>query len=96
MPLGTRARAATERYPTKRKECFPGSWSAVSGQDVNTADFYVGTASHDGGRGQGSYPLQKVTHPKNGDPMIVLDGESYVTGFAAFMTLRRRWLHPSR
>ncbi|MBN8576890.1 MAG: hypothetical protein J0L66_08085 [Cytophagales bacterium] len=30
-------------------------------------------------RGQGSYQLQKVNHPKTGDPMIVLDGESYVT-----------------
>lgn len=30
-------------------------------------------------RGQGSYQLQKQNHPKTGDPMIVLDGESYVT-----------------
>ena len=30
-------------------------------------------------RGQGSYQLQKRNHPKNGDPMIVLDGETYVT-----------------
>ncbi|MCW5909688.1 MAG: hypothetical protein KIT62_01380 [Cyclobacteriaceae bacterium] len=30
-------------------------------------------------RGQGSYQLQKVNHPKTRDPMIVLDGESYVT-----------------
>jgi hypothetical protein len=29
--------------------------------------------------GQGSYQLQKINHPKNRDPMIVLDGESYVT-----------------
>lgn len=32
-------------------------------------------------RGQGSYQLQKINHPKTGDPMIVLDGESYVTYF---------------
>ncbi len=30
-------------------------------------------------RGQGSYQLQKLNHPKNRDPMIVLDGEAYVT-----------------
>lgn len=30
-------------------------------------------------RGQGSYQLQKVNHPKTRDPMIVLDGEPYVT-----------------
>ncbi|MBL7870189.1 MAG: hypothetical protein JNM78_01155 [Cyclobacteriaceae bacterium] len=29
--------------------------------------------------GQGSYQLQKINHPKNHDPMIVLDGEAYVT-----------------
>lgn len=30
-------------------------------------------------RGQGSYQLQKQNHPKTGDPMIVLNGEPYVT-----------------
>lgn len=30
-------------------------------------------------RGQGSYQLQKMNHPKTGDPMIVLDGEPYAT-----------------
>ena len=30
-------------------------------------------------RGQGSYQLQKLNHPKTGDPMIVLNGETYVT-----------------
>ncbi len=30
-------------------------------------------------RGQGSYQLQKQNHPKTGDPMILLDGEPYVT-----------------
>ena len=37
--------------------------------------------------GQGSYRLEKRNHPKNvNDPMIVLDGESYVTS-----TLRNPW-----
>lgn len=47
-----------------------------------------GTWSYDGqkiywnsskGNGSGSYNLEKRNHPKNGDPMIVLDGETYVT-----------------
>ncbi len=47
-----------------------------------------GTWSYDGvriyynsqmGQGSGSYLLEKRNHPKNGDPMIVLDGETYVT-----------------
>jgi hypothetical protein len=38
-------------------------------------------------QGQGSYRLEKRNHPKNtGDPMIVLDGEPYVTA-----TLRDPW-----
>ncbi len=32
-------------------------------------------------QGQGSYELQKVNHPKTGDPMIVLDGKAYVTQY---------------
>jgi hypothetical protein len=32
-------------------------------------------------QGQGSYQLIKRNHPKTGDPMIVLDGTSYVTYF---------------
>jgi hypothetical protein len=30
-------------------------------------------------QGQGYYQFQKRNHPKNGDPMIVIDGEAYVT-----------------
>jgi hypothetical protein len=30
-------------------------------------------------RGQGSYQLQRQNHPKTGDPMILLNGEPYVT-----------------
>jgi hypothetical protein len=30
-------------------------------------------------KGQGSYQLQKQNHPKTGDPMILLNGEPYVT-----------------
>ena len=30
-------------------------------------------------KGQGSYQLEKRNHPKNNDPMIVLDGRTYVT-----------------
>ena len=38
-------------------------------------------------KGQGSYRLEKRNHPKNvGDPMIVLDGEAYVTA-----TLKQPW-----
>lgn len=47
-----------------------GTWT-FDGQQL----YYTSSA----GVGSGSYQLQKVNHPKNGDPMIVLNGESYVT-----------------
>lgn len=49
-----------------------------------------GTWSYDGtriyynssmGNGSGSYLLEKRNHPKNNDPMIVLDGQTYVTQY---------------
>lgn len=35
--------------------------------------------SSSSGAGSGSYLLEKINHPKNNDPMIVLDGTTYVT-----------------
>jgi len=54
---------------------------------TNTQGADSGTWSYDGNRiyynsptrGSGSFGLQKQNHPKNGDPMIVLDGKAYVT-----------------
>lgn len=43
---------------------------------------YDGTRIHyssSSGAGSGSYVLEKRNHPKNNDPMIVLDGTTYVT-----------------
>jgi hypothetical protein len=47
-----------------------GTWSYDG-----TRVYYVSTA----GAGSGSYVLEKRNHPKNNDPMIVLDGTTYVT-----------------
>lgn len=46
-----------------------GTWSAQG----NTI-YYTSQS-----RGAGSYQFQKQNHPKNGDPMIVIDGQTYVT-----------------
>ncbi len=55
---------------------------------TNSQNSDQGTWSYDGiriyynsqmGQGSGSYVLEKRNHPKNNDPMIVLDGEPYVT-----------------
>jgi hypothetical protein len=46
-----------------------GTWS-VQGNTI----FYNSQT-----RGKGSYQFQKQNHPKNGDPMIVIDGQTYVT-----------------
>ena len=55
---------------------------------TNSQNSDRGTWSYDGSRiyysssmgaGSGSYVLEKRNHPKNNDPMIVLDGQTYVT-----------------
>ncbi|MFN3839087.1 MAG: hypothetical protein ACK4RF_00125 [Cyclobacteriaceae bacterium] len=57
---------------------------------TNSQSVDRGTWTYDGvriqyvsqtGRGSGSYTLEKRNHPKNNDPMIVLDGETYVTQY---------------
>lgn len=57
---------------------------------TNSQSVDRGTWTYDGvriyyhsqnGRGSGSYQLEKRNHPKNNDPMIVLDGETYVTHY---------------
>lgn len=47
-----------------------GTWT-TDGQRI----YYTSSS----GNGSGSYRLEKRNHPKNNDPMIVLDGETYVT-----------------
>jgi hypothetical protein len=63
--------------------------NAYSG-GTNSQNSDRGTWSYDGSRiyysssmgaGSGSYLLEKRNHPKNNDPMIVLDGQTYVTQY---------------
>lgn len=63
--------------------------NAYSG-GTNSQNIDRGTWSYDGtriyysssmGAGSGSYLLEKRNHPKNNDPMIVLDGQTYVTQY---------------
>lgn len=63
--------------------------NAYSG-GTNSQNSDRGTWSYDGtriyysssmGAGSGSYLLEKRNHPKNNDPMIVLDGQTYVTQY---------------
>lgn len=63
--------------------------NAYSG-GTNSQNSDRGTWSYDGSRiyysssmgaGSGSYLLEKRNHPKNNDPMIVLDGQTYVTHY---------------
>jgi hypothetical protein len=69
----------SERSMSTNTDAF---WAGTNSQNGDR-----GTWTFDGNRiynnsqtnGQGSYQLQKVNHPKNGDPMIVLDGKAYVT-----------------
>lgn len=47
-----------------------GTWTYAGGRIYYTSSM---------GAGSGSYLLEKRNHPKNNDPMIVLDGQTYVT-----------------
>lgn len=71
---------AAERSSSVNTSAYYGGTNSQSGDQ--------GTWSYDGvriyynsqmGQGSGSYVLEKRNHPKNNDPMIVLDGEPYVT-----------------
>ena len=54
---------------TASQESDSGTWSAT--QDTITANSQTG--------GSQTFRLEKLNHPKTNDPMLVLDGEAYVT-----------------
>ena len=60
---------SVEAGSTASQEADRGTWTA------NGDRIYYNSQS----RGQGSYHFQKRNHPKNGDPMIVIDGQTFVT-----------------
>jgi hypothetical protein len=60
----------------------PSAWAGTSSQNADQGTWWVeGDRIHyrSQKQGQGSYQLQKLNHPKTGEPMIVLDGTAYVT-----------------
>jgi hypothetical protein len=75
---------------SSRSVSTPDLYGGTSSQGADSGTWYVqGDRIYYNSQtqGQGSYRLEKRNHPKNvGDPMIVLDGEAYVTA-----TLRAPW-----
>jgi hypothetical protein len=74
-------------YEYYRESSRSVNTNAYSG-GTNSQGSDRGTWTYDGakiyytsssGAGSGSYTLEKKNHPKNNDPMIVLDGKTYVT-----------------
>ena len=60
----------------------PSAWSGTSSQNADQGTWWIEDERihyRSQKQGQGSYQLQKVNHPKTGEPMIVLDGTAYVT-----------------
>jgi len=53
------------------QESDSGRWS-VSGNTI---------IAHSNTNGRMTFPFEKRNHPKTGDPMIVLDGDAYVTAY---------------
>jgi hypothetical protein len=60
---------SVEAGSTASQDADRGTWSAQGDR------IYYNSQT----RGQGSYQFQKRNHPKNGDPMIVIDGQTFVT-----------------
>jgi len=70
---------ASERSMDTNTNSF---YAGTSSQDSDRGTWYVQGDRifyNSQSSGQGSYQLQKKNHPKTRDPMIVLDGEAYVT-----------------
>lgn len=65
------ATAAGAPYGTASQDDDTGTWKA-------TADSITATSRKTGVR---TFRLEKRNHPKTGDPMLVLDGQAFVTAF---------------
>jgi hypothetical protein len=57
---------------TASQESDSGTWTATA-TSITRNSRTLGTQT---------YPLEKRNHPKNGDPMLVIDGDAYVTSTA--------------
>jgi hypothetical protein len=76
---GTYTYNSSRSMDTNTDTFYGGTNSRNSDRGTWTADGQNIYYSSQTGQGTGSYKLEKRNHPKNGDPMIVLDGETYVT-----------------
>ena len=76
---GTYQYAAERSSSVNTNAYYGGTNSQSSDQGTWTYDGVRIYYNSQMGQGSGSYALEKRNHPKNGDPMIVLDGEPYVT-----------------
>lgn len=75
---GTYQFAAERSMDTNSSTFYGGTSSQSSDQGrwwVQEERIYYNSPT----RGQGSYRLELRNHPKTGDPMIILDGDAYVT-----------------
>ncbi|MBX2961576.1 MAG: hypothetical protein KF687_03635 [Cyclobacteriaceae bacterium] len=78
---GTYQYAAESSMSVNTNAFYGGTNSQSSDRGTWTYDGVRVYYNSQMGRGAGSYVLEKRNHPKNNDPMIVLDGETYVTQY---------------
>jgi hypothetical protein len=67
---------------SSRSASTPDAYGGTSSQSADRGTWWVQGDRifyNSQSQGQGSYQFVKRNHPRNGDPMIVLDGEAYVT-----------------
>jgi hypothetical protein len=76
---GTYTYSASRSMDNNTDTFYAGTSSESSDRGTWTFDGQRIHYNSQMGKGSGSYKLEKRNHPRNGDPMIVLDGETYVT-----------------
>lgn len=76
-------------YEYSAESSTSGNYGATSGQSYDTGRWSATRdtlTAYSNKHGKIVYPIVLRNHPKNGDPMIVVDGDAYVTA-----TQRRPW-----
>ena len=71
-------------YEYSAESLSSGSYGSTAGQSYDSGRWTATRTTltaYSNKNGKVVYPIELRNHPKNGDPMIVLDGDAYVTAY---------------
>ena len=80
---------ANGTYQYSAESSSGGAYGSTAGQSHDSGRWTATTTTltaHSNSQGKTVYPIELRNHPKTGDPMIVVDGDAYVTAYQ-----RRPW-----